>query len=143
MDERVAARATVVRPRDLGDAEVERWRALQSTDRELQNPFLSPAFARAVDEVSDRARVAVFLDGPTIVGFLPFELRGSRVGTPIGGRVNTRQGFVHDPELPWSWRGVLDAIGLDVLELHDAVGPQRHGERTLGLVPAPVIDTAA
>jgi CelD/BcsL family acetyltransferase involved in cellulose biosynthesis len=143
MDERVAARATVVRPRDLGDAEIERWRALQATDRELQNPFLSPAFARAVDTVTDRARVAVFEDGPTIVGFLPFELRVRGVGTPIGRRVNTRQGFVHEPGLPWSWRGVLQSTGLDALELHDLVGPQRNGERTLDLVPAPVIDTGA
>jgi CelD/BcsL family acetyltransferase involved in cellulose biosynthesis len=143
MDERVAARATVVRPRDLGDAETERWRALQATDRELQNPFLSPAFARAVDTVTDRARVAVFEDGPTIVGFLPFELRVRGVGTPIGRRVNTRQGFVHEPGLPWSWRGVLHGTGLDVLELHDLVGPQRSGERSLDVVPAPVIDTGA
>src|SRR5690242_6372244 len=109
MEERIAARTTVVRPRDLGDAEVSRWRALQSTDRELQHPFLAPAFARAVDAVSDRARVAVFEDGPAIVGFLPFELRAPGIGTPIGRRVNTRQGFVHDPGLPWSWRGVLHA----------------------------------
>jgi CelD/BcsL family acetyltransferase involved in cellulose biosynthesis len=142
MDERVAVRATVVRPRDLGDADVDRWRALQSTDRELQNPFLSPAFARAVDAVSDRARVAVFEDGPSIVGFLPFELRARGIGAPIGGRVNTRQGFVHDPELPWTWRRVLDATGLDVLELHDLVGRQQRGTRTLDLVSAPVIDTA-
>jgi CelD/BcsL family acetyltransferase involved in cellulose biosynthesis len=142
MDERVAAKASVVRPRDLGDAEVDRWRALQSTDRELQNPFLSPAFARAVDAVSHRARVAVFEDGPTIVGFLPFELRAPGIGAPIGIRVNTRQGFVHDPSLLWSWRGVLDATGLDVLELYDAIGPQRRGERTLEPVSAPVIDTA-
>src|SRR5215203_5456887 len=56
MDERVAARAAVVRPRELGDAETERWRALQATDRELQNPFLSPAFARAVHGDGPSAR---------------------------------------------------------------------------------------
>jgi CelD/BcsL family acetyltransferase involved in cellulose biosynthesis len=93
--------------------------------------------------VTSRARVAVFEDGPTIVGFLPFELRAPGVGTSIGRRVNTRQGFVHERGLPWSWRGVLAATGLDVLELHDLVGRQRNAERSLALVPAPIIDTGA
>jgi CelD/BcsL family acetyltransferase involved in cellulose biosynthesis len=137
----VAAKATVVRPRELSETEVERWRALASTSLELQNPFLTPAFARAVDAISDRARVAVFEDGGRIVGFLPFELRARGVGTAIGRKVNTRQGFVHEPDLPWSWTQLLDATGLDVLELHDLVGSQGAGTRSLELVAAPMIDT--
>ena len=98
-----ALRAAVMRPRELGESELARWRDFQSADLELQNPFLSPGFSRAVDTVSDRARVAVFEDGNTIVGFLPFELRTRGVATAIGRKVNNRQGFVHQPGLPWSW----------------------------------------
>ncbi len=77
------------------------------------------------------------------MGFLPFELRTPGIGTAIGRRVNTRQGFVHEPGLPWTWSAVLDATGLDVLELHDLVGRQRDdATRSLDLVPVPIIDTA-
>lgn len=134
-------RAAVVRPRDLGDPELDRWRELQASGLALQNPFLSPGFARAVDTVSNRARVAVFEDGPSIVGFLPFELRSRGVATAIGRKVNTRQGFVHQPGLRWTWSELLDATGLDVLELHDLVGSQAEARKSLEFVGAPVIDT--
>ncbi len=136
-------RATVVRPRELGELELSRWREFQAASLELANPFLTGGFARAVDEVSDRARVAVFEEGRTIVGFLPFELRVRGVATAIGRKLNTRQGFVHEPGLPWSWPQLLDATNLDVLELSDLVGSQSDQRSSLATVPAPVIDTRA
>jgi CelD/BcsL family acetyltransferase involved in cellulose biosynthesis len=136
-----AVRVTVVRPRELGQAECDRWRELQSADLCLQTPFLSPAFARAVDTVTNAARVAVVQDGRTIVGFLPFELTSRGVGTAIGRKLNTRQGFIHEPGLVWSWTELLGETGLDVLELQDVVGVQAVGTRTLVPGISPVIDT--
>lgn len=136
-------RASVIRPRELGARELTEWRAFQSADLELQNPFLSAGFARAVDEVSAQARVAVFDDGTAIVGFLAFELRSRGVATAIGRKVNNRQGFVHRVGLPWSWPAVLAATRLDVLELNDLVGSQSDGRRSLEIVAAPIIDTSA
>ncbi len=130
-----------MRPRELGESELARWRDFQSADLELQNPFLSPGFSRAVDIVSDRARVAVFEDGNAIVGFLPFELRSRGVATAIGRKVNNRQGFVHQHGLPWSWPAILHATNLDVLELNDLVGGQSEHVRSMELVAAPIIDT--
>jgi CelD/BcsL family acetyltransferase involved in cellulose biosynthesis len=143
MDERTSVRASVVRPRELGPLELSRWRDFQADRLELQHPMLSGGFARAVDEVSDRARVAVFEDGPTVVGFLPFELRVRGIATAIGRKVNTRQGFVHEPGLPWSWPHLLEKTHLDVLELSDLVGPQADPRRSLERVVAPVIDAGA
>jgi CelD/BcsL family acetyltransferase involved in cellulose biosynthesis len=131
----------VVRPVDLGEPELCRWRTFQSTRLDLQNPFLSPAFARAVDSVGDRARVAVFEDGGAIVGFLAFELRGRRTAGPIGRKLGNRQAFVADPGLQWTWDEVLDAADLDVLEFGDLVGAQAGGRRTVPTVPSPVVDT--
>jgi len=133
----------VVRPRELGEPELARWREFQAASLELANPFLTGGFARAVDVVSDRARVAVFEDGPSIVGFLPFDLRVPGIGTAIGRKLNTRQGFVHEPGLPWSWPQLLDATHLDVLELSDLVGSQSDQRPSLETVGAPVIDTGA
>ena len=126
-------KAPLVRPRELGQPELDRWRTLQATHLDLQTPFLSPAFARAVDGVCDLARVVVVEDGSTIVGLLPVELRSRRVATAIGRQLNTRQGFVHQPGLDWSWVELLDASGLDVLELPDLVGSQSDGYRSLAL----------
>ncbi len=142
MDERTSVRSSVVRPGELGEPELRRWHEFQAAELELQNPFLSSAFARAVDAVSDRARVAVIEDGDAIVGFLPFELRARGVATAIGSRVNTRQAFVHEPGLLWTWPRLLEATNLDVLELGDLVGIQSDGRRSLETVAAPVIDTA-
>ena len=112
-------RATVVRPGELGEPELARWRDLQAAQLEQANPFLTAGFARVVDQVSDRARVAAFEDGSTIVGFLPFELSVRGVGTAIGRKLNPRQGLVHESGLPWSWSQVLDATNLDVLVATD------------------------
>jgi CelD/BcsL family acetyltransferase involved in cellulose biosynthesis len=141
-DEGGTVRASVVRPGELGTSERQRWHDLAASCLDLQNPFLTPEFARAVDRVSDDARVAVFEDGGRIVGFLPFELRAHRIGTAIGRQVNTRQGFVHEPGLQWSWPGVLHATALDVLELSDLVaGQNAAGHRSMETVEVPQIDT--
>jgi hypothetical protein len=39
-------RISVVDPRELGMAELARWRALQEAGPSLDNPFLSPEFTR-------------------------------------------------------------------------------------------------
>ncbi len=134
-------KASVIRPGDLGEPELGRWREFQTASLELQNPFVSSAFARSVGEISDRARVAVIEDGSTIVGFLAFELRSRRVGTPIGRKLNNRQAFVHHPSLRWSWPALLTATNLDVLEFGDLVGSQASAARSLEAVESPIIDT--
>jgi CelD/BcsL family acetyltransferase involved in cellulose biosynthesis len=134
-------RASVVRPDELGEPELGRWRELQAWSLELQSPFISSAFARAVSAISDRARVAVIEEGPTIVGFLPYELRSKRIAGPIGRKLNNRQAFVHDPALHWSWAELLAATNLDVLEFGDLVGSQADRRRSMESLESPVIDT--
>ncbi len=90
-----------------------------------------------------RARVAVFEDAGSVVGFLPFELRSRGVATAIGRKLNNRQGFVPAPGLRWSWPELLDATNLDVLELSDLVGHQVDARGSLEGAAAPVIDTDA
>ncbi|BBX20097.1 hypothetical protein CRI77_12150 [Mycolicibacterium duvalii] len=135
-------RATLIRPRELGPRECARWLEFQAADPQLQSPFLAPAFACAVDFVSDDARVAVFEDGAAIVGFLPFQMISRGVAAPIGRKLNTRQGFIHQPGLVWAWTELLAATGLHVLELQDVVGAQGAGFRSLVAASSPMIDTA-
>jgi CelD/BcsL family acetyltransferase involved in cellulose biosynthesis len=76
-------RVDVVRPRDLGPAELTRWDLVQQGHESLASPFLCSAFALAVADVRPQTRVAVVSDdaGRT-AGFWPFE-RG-RAGRAAG-----------------------------------------------------------
>jgi len=105
-------RVEVVRPHELGPAQVERWHEFQHQDQELAHPFLSPEFARAVGSVRDTARVAVLEDGGEVVGFFPFERLRLGLGRPIGAGLSDCQGVVH--RRGWSWRAreLLSSSGL-------------------------------
>ncbi|MGK5556457.1 GNAT family N-acetyltransferase [Actinomadura kijaniata] len=109
-------RVSVVRPRDLGEAELTAWRKMQDDLPHLANPFMSAGYARAVDEVIDGARVAVLHDGPDLVGFFPYELHGRRTAAAVGGWLSLGQGLVHVPDLELDARALLRACGLAAWE---------------------------
>jgi hypothetical protein len=110
----------------------------------LANPFMSPGYARAIDQVLGGgrhrgARVAVLEDGPDLVGFFPFELTGRGTGTAIGGWLSLCQGVVHVPGLQRLDAGeLLRGCGLGVWEYGTLVRGQPWFEprtaRTLGSV---------
>jgi CelD/BcsL family acetyltransferase involved in cellulose biosynthesis len=52
-------RVTIVRPEELGAAELSAWRAMQRASPHLASPFLAPGFALAAGRVRPRSRVAV------------------------------------------------------------------------------------
>ena len=89
-------RVTVVRPGDLGPGEASLWARFQKSCPDLQNPFFSLTFARAVDRHRAHARVAVVEDGGIIQAFLPFDLGPQRIGMPVGHPMNNLQGFISE-----------------------------------------------
>ncbi|HEX4493746.1 MAG TPA: GNAT family N-acetyltransferase [Acidimicrobiia bacterium] len=132
----------VVRPRELGVAETRRWTELQSDVESFRHPFLSAEFTLALGTVSERTRVAVVSDGPTIVGFFPYDGSVLGVGKPPAGILAYRQGFVHQRGLDWSWAELMQRCGLHSIEFTDLVLPQAVGDPRLDLLASPVIDTA-
>jgi CelD/BcsL family acetyltransferase involved in cellulose biosynthesis len=50
---------TVVRPEELGAAEIAAWHSMQAKTESLGNPFLSPEFTLAVGHLRPGARVRV------------------------------------------------------------------------------------
>ena len=100
----------IVRPKDLGDDEVERWRSLQRTSSAL-SPFLSFSFARVVDGFRPNVRVAVVEDENRIVAFLPFEGEVNSVAQPIGWPMNDVQGII-STDSPPEIRRVVRMAGL-------------------------------
>lgn len=134
---------SVVRPSELGRAEIAAWHSLQNKTACFANPFLSPEFTVAVGRLRPGARVAVLADGPDIVGFFPFERRGLGVGVPIGAGLTDCQGVIHAPGLDWDPRTLLRACEISVWQFDHLVAGQRPFERYHAAVaPSPIIDLA-
>jgi CelD/BcsL family acetyltransferase involved in cellulose biosynthesis len=107
---------SVVHPRDLGPAEIARWRWIQCCNPELGNPFLSPDFTIAVGRVRYDARVAILERDGDIVAFFPYQVRRFGLGLPIGAGLSDCQGMVHIPGLHWDPQHLLRGCGLVVWE---------------------------
>jgi CelD/BcsL family acetyltransferase involved in cellulose biosynthesis len=132
---------SVVRPSELGPDEVAAWHSMQRETRYLANPFLCPEFAIAVDKFRPDARVAVLLDGPTIVGFFPFERRRFSIGVPIGAGLSDCHGLINAAGLEWDTRELLRACNISVWQFDNLVEGQRPFERyAVAVAPSPVID---
>lgn len=117
-------KATVVRPSELGVAELDRWRGIQRGNPTLRNPFLSPDFSLAIDRARPTARVAVLEDGGQIVGFFPHELRGRCIGKAIGSGISDCQGFIHTADLDWDAMQLVRECRLPVWEFDHLIAGQ-------------------
>src|SRR5262245_20480484 len=115
---------SVLRPGDLGPAELTTWRAIQAAHRSLQNPFLAPEFSLAVGEARPGARVAVVEDGGRVVGFFTFERRRGVVGGPVGYGMSDCQGIVLDPRVRLDAKELLRACRLPVFEFDHLLADQ-------------------
>jgi CelD/BcsL family acetyltransferase involved in cellulose biosynthesis len=134
-------KASVVRPRELGPAELARWRELQAAAPHLRSPFLAPGYALALDRLRDDVRVAVLTDAGETIGFLGFELRGRRTAKPLGYGLTDAEGIVHDGPRPPSARAVLRAAGLDGWDFDTLIEEQVPPEAdAVALRPSPVMD---
>jgi CelD/BcsL family acetyltransferase involved in cellulose biosynthesis len=136
-------RISVVRPVDLGPAEIAAWHSFQTTTDSLASPFLSPEFTVAVGRLRPGARVAVLADGPETVGFFPFERRRLGVGVPIAAGLTDCQGLIHGRGVEWDPRALLRACGISVWQFdHLAAGQQSFERYHAALAPSPIIDLA-
>lgn len=107
---------TVVRPDELGPAELTAWRQFQKDDPGLQNPFLAPEFTVAVARQRPTARVAVLEDSDGIAGFFAYEVRNRVIGVPVGFGITDCQGLVQKQEFECDPKALLKACGLPVWE---------------------------
>src|SRR5207249_5712051 len=93
-DGRARVQFRVGRPAELGETEVDVWRAFQRGDDALASPFLAPEFAFAVGAARDDSRVAVVEDGGEPVAFFAFSTGADGVGAPIGPTICDAQALV-------------------------------------------------
>jgi CelD/BcsL family acetyltransferase involved in cellulose biosynthesis len=104
----------VVRPSELSADDRDAWSALQRTSRELDSPFLSPAWALAVEaaEGSDTpSRVAVFRDEGRARGFFPLAIP-FQTARPLGGPMCDYQAAVVETGCAIDPQALIDALGV-------------------------------
>ena len=92
----------ILRPSELGAAELTHWRALMAGQPALKRAFFSPAFARACETAHGLARVAVLHEGGAVRGFLPFQFaspwhRRAGLAERIGGELSDNAGLIAQP----------------------------------------------
>ncbi|GII03974.1 GNAT family N-acetyltransferase [Planobispora takensis] len=132
---------SIVRPGDLGETEISRWRDLQGADASLDNPFLSVEFALAMGRLRDYVRVAVVEDGDKIVGFFPYERHNFGIGKPLGGFLTTCHGLISVPDLKVDLRALLRACKLSVFDFdHMVAGQPTFEAHQTDVRPAPIMD---
>lgn len=96
----------VVQGRDLDQADMRAWAAIQAGSTVFANPFFCPEFTRAVAVARDDVRVAILHCGSDCdeepVGFFPFHDSGEGVAEPIGGRICDYQAVIVREKAVWS-----------------------------------------
>jgi CelD/BcsL family acetyltransferase involved in cellulose biosynthesis len=117
-------RVHLVRPDELGSAEIAAWQAMQLATPSLANPFLAPEFAIAVGRFRPSARVAVLVEGQSIVGFFPFDRRRLGIGLPICGWLTPCQGLIHIPGADWHPRELLRGCRLSAWRFDNLITDQ-------------------
>ena len=135
-------RVHVSRPDELGAAEVAAWHSMQRATPSLAGPFLSPEFTIAAGRFRSGVRVAILTDGPSVIGFFPFERRRLAIGVPICGLPGTFcQGLIYAPKAEWDACELLRGCRLSVWQFDHLIADQRSFSRyQLETEPLPVID---
>ncbi|MFC3080452.1 GNAT family N-acetyltransferase [Phenylobacterium terrae] len=103
----------VLRPAELTPQRMARWSALQQGAPELDTPYLSPGWARAVEKVQGprSPRVAVVRQDGRDVAFLPAAVVG-QTAMPLGAPMCDYQALVAEPGLEIDPRELVNALGV-------------------------------
>lgn len=105
----------VVRPRELTDEDIARWSALQDTHPDLESPFLSAQWPRAVEMAQtselSAVRVAILHENGAIRGFFPAKVHGA-AAMPAGAPMCDYQALVAEPGVEVSPRRLVEALGV-------------------------------
>jgi CelD/BcsL family acetyltransferase involved in cellulose biosynthesis len=84
-------RLETIHPKELGPAELARWRAHQRADIGMRSPYLTPEWAQLTGGVRDDARVCIIDDGAAFLGVQRLS-RFSAMG--LGAPIADYQGIV-------------------------------------------------
>lgn len=120
-------------PDALSAAELAAWAALNASVPALHSPFLSAAYAQAVQRAGMPVRVCVISRGGRPVGFLPYQMSGTLAtllgsAEPAGAEMTDYFGLVAEPDLRLAPQQLLRLAGLSYLNFtHLDAGQQAYG----------------
>jgi len=131
MDSATAIRVSrILRPSELTDEDLERWRGLQSAHPELDRPFFAPEWLNILEGASHQVEVAVLADDDGDRGFFPFHRSGAVLRAP-GMRLCDFQGWIGAPDLAVVPESLLRSVGARVWRFDHLLARQaaaaRHG----------------
>ncbi|NGM52467.1 GNAT family N-acetyltransferase [Caulobacter sp. 602-2] len=113
--------ARVIEVADLNAAERARWAALRAAEPMLAGPYFDLRYAEAAAACAPGSRVAVLEQGGRVVGFLPFQRRGSSI-QPLGAPMSDFHGLVAEPGV--SLPAVLALLGAERMRVSGLVSPE-------------------
>ena len=109
-------RIELLRPQELDESLLARWRQIVTAVPQLSSPFFHPAYVQSLGTYRENLEIAVFMDGCHIAGFLPFERHNGCVARPPGLRLCDFQGVIAEAALPWAAAQFIQ--GADVAVWH-------------------------
>ncbi len=124
-------RFDVLRPSELGRAELDAWAGLQFLTPDLQSPFLSPGWAKAVERAqggkslgqkgAGGAKVVLAREAGVIQAILPV-CTGRVTAWPIGAPLCDTQGLIAEPGFACDPRALVRALGVQRYDFTHMVG---------------------
>ena len=81
-------RTLVLRPDELTDVHLTRWRQIHESAARFASPYFTPEFTQAVGSVRRDVEVAVLEESGEVVGFFPFQRGLLGFAKPVGGQLS-------------------------------------------------------
>jgi CelD/BcsL family acetyltransferase involved in cellulose biosynthesis len=133
----------VMSPAELGAGDHAEWRDIRAGLGTPANPFMDPAFTRAIGEVRPGARVAVLRKGGSVLGYFPHERGAMGQGRAIGLGVSDAQGAVLRPDSGLDTLGLLRSCSLSSWEFDNLeAGQPLFQSHAVEELDSPVIDVS-
>jgi len=110
-------RLETIHPKELGPAEIGRWRAHQRARDGLRSPYLSPDWAQLIGAARDDARVCVIEDG---AGFFGAQRLSRFAAMGLGAPIADYQGIVASCGIQIEPRAICRALGVGRIDLANA-----------------------
>lgn len=117
----------IIRPDELDEGLVARWRAMLAANPALTSPYFQPEFTTVGGPVTPGAAVAVFHRGGEVVGFFPHQRRGAAV-QPLAAPLNDYHGVIAHPAEAPDLPEVARLLKAGRLNVGGWVGPATGGE---------------
>ena len=137
-------RIEVVRPGELNGGDQKAWSALLAARPQMSSPFLTPAWARAVERAGgpDDVRVAMIEDREGLKGVFAARC-GVLTALPVGAPLNDRQAVVCDGPLDLEPAALLVALGVHRYDFsHMYAADSVFGSRAQGVQQSYAVDVS-